>query len=167
MTTLLIAVALLAAPDYDMSGAKKADSRRTAPTEVLLIELSSTLCAACTAMRPVIRQLTRDGCRVSIVDVDDPRHRRFVRRFKWNRTALPTWILSIDGTAWETRRGMLSYNTLRDWYWRARVARAKRDGVPAPRRPVLMAADMIPRKVSPVLWQRPAALRFNRAARGR
>ena len=171
MNALFIAVALLGV-DHDLSGAAKADPRLAVPMDpaagVLLVELSSQSCAASRAMRPVLLKMQGNGCRVAVVDVDSATHYAFIRRFRhvWTSTGLPAWIMAIDGSAWETRRGIQTYNTLRQWYWEAHVARAKRDGVAPPMMPSLLIDDMIPMKRSPGLYQRPAAARMLRGARG-
>lgn len=76
-----------------------------------VLDFSSRNCGPCQRMAPLVARLERDGLPIRAVDVDQQRD--LAQRF--NITAMPTFVLLVDGKEIDRHVGMMEESTLRAW----------------------------------------------------
>jgi S1-C subfamily serine protease len=79
-----------------------------------VIDFSATWCGPCQSVAPTVARLERDGFPIRSVDVD--RNRDLAQRF--NVTAMPTFVLIVDGKEVDRHEGIMSESELRAWLQR-------------------------------------------------
>jgi thiol-disulfide isomerase/thioredoxin len=79
-----------------------------------VLDFSATWCGPCQQMSPLVARLEREGLPIRKVDVDE--ERPLANRF--NVTAMPTFVLVIDGKEVDRNIGPMSEQQLRSWIQR-------------------------------------------------
>lgn len=85
-----------------------------------VLEFSASWCGPCQQMAPLVARLEREGLPIHSIDVDA--HPDLRSRF--NVTAMPTFILLIDGREAARKSGPMSEQELRGWISRIPVSSA-------------------------------------------
>jgi thioredoxin-like negative regulator of GroEL len=80
-----------------------------ATDSVQVLEFTSSGCPACVQMEPVVNRLQRDG--ISIVKVDPNRRRDLTQQY--NITAMPTFIVLVNGRVFDRHTGVIPESRLR------------------------------------------------------
>lgn len=76
-----------------------------------VLDFSAKWCGPCQQVAPLVARLERDGLPIRSVDVDQ--HRDLAQRF--NVTAMPTFVLVVDGKEVDRHVGMMGESDLRAW----------------------------------------------------
>jgi len=84
-----------------------------------VLDFSARWCGPCQQVAPLVARLEREGLPIRSVDVDA--ERELAQRF--NVTAMPTFVLVIDGREVARQTGILSEDQLRAWL--ARIPQAR------------------------------------------
>ena len=88
---------------------------RSATAEAVLLDFSSATCGPCLQMRPVMEQLAAAGYQIHKIDI----HHDSQTATRFGVTQVPTFIVLVDGREIERKKGLASYNELKQMITRA------------------------------------------------